>query len=1691
MRKPKVGLDVLTFTKALLITFGLSFAAAAQTTSATDGSTPLGLQPGAPAGSYALSGFDNVNLYNGNLSFQLSLLGVSGRGGAQMPVMLPIAGKWRVADLAIPQIGGGFTHRYLPIQSWWENNERKYSPGSMAGRQAGFDEMQCPDGTKVFPYSITRLTFTAPDGTEYELRDQLTGGQPANNGSCNYLNPPSRGTVFITTDGSAATFISDATIYDQPISPSPGEIYPSGYFLLRDGTRYRIDNGLVSWVRDRNGNKLTFAYDGNNRVSTITDSLSRQVTITYNTGAGTSDQITYKGFSGTSRTILVNYSSLASALRSDYSSTLTPKALFPELNGSNTTQHNPTVVSSVTLPNSQQYQIKYNQYGEVARVVLPTGGAIEYDYGAGVSDYASGAFAGGFNGSWVVYRRVIERRMYPAGGTGSSYDCRMTYSRPEYDGSCTGCVIVEQRGNSGTLLTRSKHYFYGSPRLSFGISPIDFAGWKEGREYQTENFASNGTTILTRSTNTWQQRAAVSWWTGSADLAPANDPRLSETSNTLVDTNQVSKQTFSYDDTVPFNNRSDVYEYDFGSGAAGSLVRRTHTDYLKTNSVNSTDYTTTSIHIRSLPTQTQVFDSSGVEKARTTFEYDNYASDGNHAPLEPRSNISGLDSGFTTSYVTRGNLTRTTGWILSTSTQLHSYKQYDVAGNMLKVIDARGYATTLDFADRYGAPDSEAQSNTAPSPLGGLTSYAFATRVTNAAGHISYAQFDYYLGRPVNGEDANGIVASGSYNDSLDRPKQIKRAIGTGAENQTSFDYDDTNRIVATTSDRDSNTDSGLVSKTVFDGFGRIKETQQYEGGTNFTRIEQLYDALGRNNQTSNPYRPYLSETAVWTTTAFDALSRVTSVTTPDSAVVTTSYSGNAVTVTDQAAKLRRSITDALGRLTRVDEPDSSNNLGSVASPIQPTYYSYDVLDDLTGVSQGVQTRTFVYDSLKRLTSATNPESGTVTYGYDANGNLTSKIDARSITTTIAYDAINRVTSKGYNDSPQTPTVNYFYDSQTLPTGAPSFSRGSSIGRLVAVTYGSGSSEGTYRGYDQMGRVVTQYQRTDSINYLIEASYYANSALHTQTYPAVPGAGDRRLITYTNDAAGRLGSLSSSATTYAPAASVSTIGYAAHNALNTETYGNGLIHAVDYNNRLQPTQIKLGTSGSPTSVVSLGYSYGTTNNNGNVLTHTYSSGGLSYTQTFGYDSLNRLTTSNENSGASWSQPNGYDRYGNRWIDLGGGNQSLYFSTSNNRITGASYDSSGNLLNDGSHTYTYDAENKIAKVDNVAAYIYNGEGQRVRKLVGENLHFVYGIGGQLIAEFSGSTGSLQKEYTYGASGLLATIEPTAVNSNGTRYTTPDHLGSPRVITNSGASVISRHDYMPFGEELGAGVGGRTTGMGFPGTSDGIRQKFSLKERDIETGLDYFGARYYGSAQGRFTSTDPVIFAASRMYEPQAINLYSYCGNNPLTRVDPDGRYYVGTDGKKVSVTVSNGKLEVGSNANASLQRYKDLVNKSGSSEAVSAMLKTASNATKIHFNISKDVKRDKDGALVVGLHQAHDKSGKPLEWNDNTNRFDGKAAFVKDKNGETVYKEATITIYEGSIQVGLDNFLRPRLNDPALTTEDAIVTTGAHENTHDTDQPTILSVKAGQEGHDIPVDVEAPARAVEQKTADQIKKKRNP
>jgi RHS repeat-associated protein len=115
-------------------------------------------------------------------------------------------------------------------------------------------------------------------------------------------------------------------------------------------------------------------------------------------------------------------------------------------------------------------------------------------------------------------------------------------------------------------------------------------------------------------------------------------------------------------------------------------------------------------------------------------------------------------------------------------------------------------------------------------------------------------------------------------------------------------------------------------------------------------------------------------------------------------------------------------------------------------------------------------------------------------------------------------------------------------------------------------------------------------------------------------------------------------------------------------------------------------------------------------------------------------------------------------------------------------------------------------------------------------------------------------------------------------------------------NSGSLAgIRRHDYLPFGEELVASTGVQRSGVGYEPPASNVLQKFGSKERDIETGLDFSGARYFSSVQGRFTSPDPLnpIFEYQGMEfiawlgEPQRWNRYAFALNNPLRYVDQDG------------------------------------------------------------------------------------------------------------------------------------------------------------------------------------------------------------
>jgi RHS repeat-associated protein len=250
--------------------------------------------------------------------------------------------------------------------------------------------------------------------------------------------------------------------------------------------------------------------------------------------------------------------------------------------------------------------------------------------------------------------------------------------------------------------------------------------------------------------------------------------------------------------------------------------------------------------------------------------------------------------------------------------------------------------------------------------------------------------------------------------------------------------------------------------------------------------------------------------------------------------------------------------------------------------------------------------------------------------------------------------------------------------------------------------------------------------------------------------------------------------------------------------------------------------------------------------------------------------------------------------------------------------------------------TADGANGLAN-----SYAYDADGYRTRRSLnngGETWWQVFDVSGELVAEYQlvSGTPTLKKEYGYRDGQLLVIAE-----SAGTcQWLVTDALGTPRMIADQTGSLggMKRRDYLPFGEEILAGIGHRQSTNGYLiSGSNAPRQQFTGKERDSETGLDYFEARYYGSIHGRFTSPDEFTGGPDDLYDfadaasnnptfyadltdPQSLNKYQYCYNNPLTTVDPDGHKgwrerlseavdtvadYVGGVGKGIAASVSYG------------------------------------------------------------------------------------------------------------------------------------------------------------------------------------------
>ena len=226
--------------------------------------TSAAVAPGAPAGSYSISNIENVSLSNGNLNIGLPLLQIGGRGTAGYTMMLPIEYKWTLQHLYYPTGGGQdapWVHHYFPNDNWGGNSPDfiKYSPGAMRMQRASDVTGDClTSGQGVSGKVLSRITFSGPDGTQLEFYDDRTKGKPAYFDGCFDLPDAAfRGNVWVT-NSSGVTFIADSVYTEIVARGDDLERFPSGVMLFPGGNRYRIDLGKVSYIVDRNGNKLDF-----------------------------------------------------------------------------------------------------------------------------------------------------------------------------------------------------------------------------------------------------------------------------------------------------------------------------------------------------------------------------------------------------------------------------------------------------------------------------------------------------------------------------------------------------------------------------------------------------------------------------------------------------------------------------------------------------------------------------------------------------------------------------------------------------------------------------------------------------------------------------------------------------------------------------------------------------------------------------------------------------------------------------------------------------------------------------------------------------------------------------------------------------------------------------------------------------------------------------------------------------------------------------------------------------------------------------------------------------------------------------------------------------------------------------------------------------------------------------------------
>lgn len=1375
-----------------------------------------------PFGSFS-GGPDHVNNANLNIHYTIPVMQKAGRG---IPFVYDLG-----YDSSIWQpVPSGSTKVWLPASAWG------WSSGIAAVEQ----------------YVLYTLTYTSGNcGTQGHYQKWTYG---------NF--------IYFDITGTSHTFPGNPVAWYYSISggilglqgcPSPGASNPSGSTLQIDGFTMKLSAagaGFISLnsleyldgttflvplvtsppgstgntrITDRNGNYIS----SSNGVYTDTLGATALTVAEVN---GTT-QLTYTPPSGQPDGYTIYYS------------TYTVMTNF-QCNG--VSEFGPTsesLVSEITLPDATYYQFTYEATpghpgditGRLASVTLPTGGVISYNYTGGSNgiECADGSTAG------------LQRYTPDTGST--TY---WNYSRTLGTGGGPNTTTLTDPQNDQTT-------FY-------------FQGIYETERQINQDINGNQTTLETVYT-------CYNGSTPPCNSGNVNPPPFTQRSVTVqLPANNLESRAVTFYNT--FGLATELDEYGYNSGGVGPLLRKTLTSYATLG--NGIFNMPASVTLCSPTGNSSSCGGTGTVVAQTIYCYDEATPSGSTScgTTGSPTPTSGTPNHVTISG-SRGNAT-TINFLVSGSTYLNRRATYYDTGTINVATDTNGGTTT----PTYGT---------------GSCGNAFPTSITEAVSGLSTSlTWDCTGGVETSVTDENGKTVSYGYTPDpwFWRLHLVTDKMG----NQTNISYTRQSSTESVLSFANQTGNSTIDTLTTFDPLGRVQivqERQQPSPYANFDSVETDYDTLGRPDRVTLPYTGtagQLNSNAPSKTVTYDALDRQTGLQDSPSAgqQIAFSYTGNDVyrswgpAPSGENSKNVQNEYDALGRLTSVCEITAGTSMwpGGACGQNNPatgylTDYSYDVLNDLTSVTQNAQSsstqlREYWYDGVRRLIQELNAETGNgmTVYTWDSDstcgtslGDLVKKQDPVGDATCNTYDAMHRLTSTYALSGPYasvTPYKYFIYDSATV--------NGSSLYNIkarLAEAYTSSSacpspcsSQITDEGfsYDARGELSDLYESTPhSAGYYHTVATYWPNGVPNEIY--VPGGYS---VSFNVDGEGR---------TYSNGTTLTSTVYNPAGQPTQVNFGSGDSDSYTYDANFRMTQYTFNV-GAQSVVGSLAW-----NANGSL-------GQLTINDPFnsadsqtckygdpnatppaaGYDDLGRLISATCTGGSTFSGVYSYDAFGNLTKSGTYTFQPSYNSATNqmSSIGGQipAYDLNGNVEDDYLNTYSWDANGRPVIVNGVGI-TYDA----FDRMVEQDRSGMY-------TEMEYSPTGYKMEAKNGQARVASWVPLTggavAVYnaSSFIYYQHGDWLGSGRFASTGSQTMYYDQAVGPFGEPYAQ------AGTPVP--------NFTGKNQDTASNVYDFPAREYG-IQGRWPSPDPAGLAAVNPMDPQTWNRYAYVRNSPLEFVDPQG------------------------------------------------------------------------------------------------------------------------------------------------------------------------------------------------------------